>query len=121
MENAKIGLFEDHDRLRENIARELVDTYRHQVPVLAASAAEALAVIKGLEPGSLDVALVDGNLTRGRKDNAEGARIAKALREVLGDGVSIIGMSLTEEPIAGADIDIPKSNMGAIAAHIDSL
>ena len=107
MENARVAIFEDDPQIQRLLAMFVVEQGLHRIVALARSIEEAVTAIDALEPDGLDVALVDGNLSPGREDSAEGAQIAAMLRAKFGDMVTIIGIS-GSNPIGAADINITK-------------
>lgn len=108
MENARVGIIEDNELVRGMLSRFVVEMGLHEIVFTAQTMNEALAAIESLQPGDVDVALVDGNLSPNRDDSSEGAQISELLRAKLGETVTIIGIS-GSGPVEGADINIPKT------------
>lgn len=106
-------IFEDNDTFRK-----LLEIYLkgrgHNVVDEAGTMPQALGVVASLAAGEViaDVAVVDGNLSRGRIDGAEGAEIVQKLREIENLGTfAIYGMSSMGD-IAGVDENISKDKVG---------
>ena len=119
MQEARVGIFEDNP-MWQDILGDLVKRGGHQVVTRAISMEEALQVIKGLEEGALDVAIVDGNLSDHDISGRDGAEIARLLHEKLGN-VSVIGCS-GSNTITGVDYSVSKAgNPREIAEIIKAL
>jgi CheY-like chemotaxis protein len=119
MQEAKFGIFDDSEYVRQAIA-DLLENDGHHLVVEAETVEEAERKIVSLRPGEIDVALVDGNFS-GANDNQDGAKVAEILRSRLGTTVHILGISGTEKPIEGTDEDITKNNLTGIREHIAKL
>lgn len=107
MEKAKVGIFEDNKDWHE-ILTEIVEDNGHSVAASAKSMDEARATIEALEEGSLDVAVVDGNLNPYTSTGADGAEVTRLLREKLGN-ITVIGFSGSNE-VVGADFSVRKTD-----------
>lgn len=105
MEQAKIAIFEDSPLLQDNLATILA-LENHQVIAQASSMQSAEEIIEELLDGSLDVAIVDGNLSPGAYGCSEGVLIARLLHEKF-SAVTVISYS-GERDIEGADIQFGK-------------
>ena len=105
MEGARVGLFEDSKQWAE-LVTEIVGDEGHTVTVKAATIEEARSVIDGLEEGSLDVAIVDGNLNPNTSSGADGVEVTRLLREKVG-AVTVIGFSGGND-IPGVDHSVSK-------------
>lgn len=106
MNGAKVGIFEDDQDWHE-ILTEIVEENGHRVAVSAKSMDEAREAIESLEEGSLDVAIVDGNLNPNTRTGADGAEVTRLLREKLGN-LTVIGFSGSNE-INGVDVSVKKA------------
>lgn len=102
----KIGIFEDDEDWYE-ILTEIVEKNGHRVAASAKSMDEARTTIESLEEGSLDVAVVDGNLNPNTSTGADGAEVTRLLREKLGN-ITVIGFSGSNE-IHGVDVSVKKT------------
>lgn len=120
MENAKIAIFEDDDTTRELLA-ELLQRSNHEIVIKSCSFEESVQIIDSLKPRSIDVVLLDGNLTEGRNDSKEGSQLAQMLRKKLSTEVAIIGITGSRNPIEGANIAIDKFEIDKIREYIASL
>lgn len=120
MEHAKIAIFED-DELARQLLAELLEYSGHEVVAKAGSFEESVKVVEALEPGAVDVVLLDGNLTEGRNDSREGSQIAQALRAKFTEEFRIVNISASDSPILGADVNIPKYDSGEIRNYISEL
>ncbi len=122
MENAKIAIFDDHEDSRTFL--KIILNKEHEVVVEAGSVEEAALKIEELQPGELDVALVDGNFTPGKNDCSEGSQIASMLNAKLGETISIVGISnIPAEVVAvkGAEKNIHKERIDLIRNYIAEL
>lgn len=118
MENARIGIFDDTDFVR-GLFREYLELDGHTIVLEADSVESSKASIETMEPDAMDVAIVDGNFSGTRLDSAEGAEIARMLRNRL-PGVFIIGVS-SAAPVEGADINYSKENFTQARRDIKGL
>lgn len=106
MKQARVAVFEDSPDWQRLYETFLADD-GHQVVASATSMPEARETIDALEPGDIDVALVDGNISPNARGAFEGDELANLLRIKLGN-VTIIGVS-NERDIVGADTNIIKT------------
>lgn len=118
MENAKIGIFDDADFVRK-IFREYLELDGHTIVAEADTVEDSKASIETMEPGTMDIAIVDGNFSGTRLDSTEGSEIARTLRSRLPE-VVIIGVS-SAAPIEGADINYSKDNFTQARRYIKDL
>ncbi len=116
MENAKIAYFEDQESLRRIVTIFLRDA-GHEVLHAIDTMEKARALIAELEPESIDVAIVDGNLGSG-STGEDGKEIVRLLRERLGNSVVVIGSSGSDD-VAGADYQASKG--GNVVQTIPSI
>jgi hypothetical protein len=114
----KVGFFEDEESLRRMWVL-FTNESGNEVVAQAGSVEEATEVIEPLQAGDMDFAFVDGNFSPNEKNNEEGAKIAKMLREKLEDSVIIIGVSGTDTEISGVDVTIPKPTGKGVAEFLD--
>ena len=124
MENAKIAIFEDRAELRELLNINLTAYTTHSVVVEAGSVEEATKVVNELNPGDIDIALVDGKYSPKSKDCSEGAQIVELLRAKFGDLVSIVAISSAHEDevkAMNADEIKPKYRPDLIRDYIAQL
>lgn len=105
MEQARIAVFEDSLELQDNLAM-ILGLEKHQVVAQARTICEAEDIICELPIDSLDIAIVDGNLSPGASGCAEGVHITRLLHEKF-SLVTVIGYS-GERDIEGADIQFGK-------------
>lgn len=118
MENARVIIVEDDARIRK-IFRENLEACEHMVVGEAESVAGAVAMVNGLRPEDVDVAVVDGNLSRRSEHGSDGERVANYIHEKL-RGVIVIGASL-DGGVRGADINVLKQDPMALYDTIESL
>jgi len=104
MDRAKIGLFDDQKTIRDALRDGLEDA-GHSIELEADTLAAARDEIAMLDPSTLDVAVVDGNLTKRDISGSDGAEIT-ALLHGLG-GITVIGFSASA-PVEGADHNVFK-------------
>ncbi len=108
MDGAKVGIFEDHKGWCE-VLTEILEENGHTVVAIACSMNEARTAIDGLGEGSLDVAVVDGNLNPNTDTGDDGAEITRLLKERLG-GIVIIGFSGGND-VEGVDHSVSKNGV----------
>ena len=120
MDKAKIILIEDSEGWRNDIRADL-EAGGHVVEALACSVETALLLVDlfAQSPGSLDVAVVDGNLSPGSENGADGERVAEDIHSRL-PGVVVIGISL-DGTVPGADLNVPKDSSRALHKAISDL
>lgn len=119
MQEANVGIFDDLDILRTRTGL-ILRNLGHNVLINAGTMAESAKVIEELtEP--LDVALVDGSLEPGSEPCSDGKKIARLLREKLGESVKIVSISESGVLFEGADVAIPKNDVEAMSDFIDQL
>lgn len=118
MEQARVVIIEDSDVMRFAYNASL-SVAGHQVVAEATSMTQVHEVLGNLEPGQVDIAIVDGNLTPGARGCDEGARVVELIREMLPE-VRAIGAS-NEQPIRGADINVDKGDIGQLLGYIASV
>ncbi|MCA9332377.1 hypothetical protein KDA00_00720 [Candidatus Saccharibacteria bacterium] len=110
MDNARIAHFEDNESLRQLLS-EMFQYYGHAIVGVASTMEEAGQLVEHIEPGEVDIAIVDGNLTRNGPgqvgENRDGAEIANLLRSKFGNSVTIIGYP-GYGVIEGADVNLQK-------------
>lgn len=105
-ENAHIFYIEDHLPLMMGRIQYLTEA-GHTVEETASSLVEALDKISRL-PKSINVAIVDGNLSQDSCDGVDGKEIAQAIKNISPD-IIVIGVS-DEDVNPAADIHCPKSD-----------
>lgn len=116
MQEAKIGLFEDHPLAREMLT-EWLNNSGHSVTMVADSLPAALAAIAAAPRDAIDVALVDADLG---VSHAEGHEVAQKIRQKMARA-AIIGISAGHEIIIAADVNIPKGRVDEIVEYIAKL
>lgn len=116
MKNASIGVIEG-DKLWRDLFDFPLKHAGHAIVMEAMSVDEAREFIGRLEKGSMDVAIVDGNLSGQDADGNYGAEIVRLLRVALGEEVCIIGSSGSNK-VEGADYNVSKAD-NAVARIID--
>lgn len=79
-ENARVFLVED-DEWDGWYTEKYLKSGGHLVGLKASTLGEALALVPKLKEERIDVAVVDGNLTRGKRDGADGREVMEAIRE----------------------------------------
>jgi len=118
MERAKVGIFEDVALIRDGLRGEL-EHAEHTVELEVATMVDAREEIAQLQPGALDVAVVDGNLASGTKSGQDGAEITALLKGV-DEAIRVIGYSGSAN-VAGADVNFPKAGAYDILNYIAAL
>ncbi len=117
MNNARVGLFEDEPAIRRLLTVRL-ERSGHSIIAAAGEPTEAQAIIDNLE--TMDVAVVDGNLTPESRNGADGAFLTGMLRYKFGESVKIVGFSARDE-VAGADTQIVKPELDLLLEYIAGL
>jgi DNA-binding NtrC family response regulator len=107
MENAKVAVFEDNHTLTK-LYHDLLGSYGHQIVSSAKTMEQARELIASLEPGTLDAAIVDGNLSSGSTGD-DGREIVRLLGERDGK-LATIAMS-GAGPIEGATHQVGKDKV----------
>jgi len=117
MENARVAIFEDNKLVQEGLSMWL-EMSGHVVVKQVETFDAVNSTICGLAKSGegVDIALVDGNLSRGEIDGTEGAYICDRLKSTF-PAVRVVGMSMAG-PVPGADTDILKSDTKAILDFI---
>lgn len=110
-ENANIFVAED-DPQWQAIIKKNVGKGGHTVTHTAQTKTDALAQIPNLESSGVQVAIVDGNLTRGNSSGDDGREIVAAIRSQA-PSVKIIGFSASNT-IAGVDTSLDKTTFEPI-------
>ena len=94
-ERRLLALFEDHE---DTIAlyKSLMACSGYQIIIVARTMDQSLAAAPQLTDMGIRVALVDGNLTKGKRDNLDGLQITEAIHngspEVVVIGTPSIGL-----------------------------
>ena len=117
MENAKVAVFEDNHSLRE-MYEDFLKAYGHQILCSAATMEQARALIETLEPGMLDAAIVDGNLSGGSSGD-DGREIVRRLHE-RDATIATIAMSGAGQ-IEGAKHQVGKDNIVKLTEVLNNL
>lgn len=120
MEHARVIIVEDDPRIRALFVENL-EACDHTVVAQAGSVAAAKSMVDRLvEEGSgVDVAVVDGNLSRHSEGGDDGERVATYIHEKLG-GVVVIGASF-DGAVRGADVNVSKQDPWALYNKIAEL
>ena len=105
MDKARVAIFEDHEMVADSLTRGL-EWMGHSAVATAKTLGEAEQLIANLAEDGLDLAIVDGNLTRGDISGRDGANITRLLKGKF-SGIVVIGMSGNNE-VEGADHQIIK-------------
>jgi ActR/RegA family two-component response regulator len=87
-ENARVFLTED-DEVDAWRTKEYLKRGDHSVELRASTLEEALGLVPRLEKEGINVAVVDGNLSSGKRDGADGERVVTAIRKQA-PGVKIV-------------------------------
>ncbi|OVE78635.1 hypothetical protein BVY00_02245 [bacterium G20] len=120
MENARIIIIEDNSMLRTQ-CRANLEAAKHQVVGEAGSVLGAVRLVDELteEEETVDIAVVDGNLSRESEGGTDGERVANYIHEKLGN-VTVIGWSL-DGKVAGADMNVQKHDTWGLDAMVKEL
>ncbi|HEY5235851.1 MAG TPA: response regulator [Rhabdochlamydiaceae bacterium] len=118
MENARIIIIDDQVEVRED-CRANLESRDHIIVGEAASVRQAEDLIEGLTESDVDLAVVDGNLSRDTEGGVDGARITSLIHSKL-PGVVVVGNSFSGS-VRGADLNISKNDSWALDAIVTSL
>lgn len=116
-EKARVFAAEDNADFLDNIDFVL-DMAGHSLVLQATTLEEALAVIRTLPEHGIQVASVDGNLTKNVKTGSDGRQMVEAIRN-FAPGVKIVGMS--GESMENVDIDLGKDKIGELGKIVTAL
>lgn len=98
MENARVVIFEDNERIRLGTERTLIRA-RHTVVAYAGTVAASLAVVEQLRdpdnPLTCDIIILDGNIDKGSAEGDDARTIFDATRRFPILSAKIIGNSLS--------------------------
>ena len=108
-DRARVFYVED-DEASLDVGREFLEMSGHTVVETATSLKEALEKIPGLNKKGVNVAVVDGNLSRDFGDGRDGKRVAKEIK-TQHPHIRVVGHSL-ENDVEGADLNSPKIKGG---------
>ncbi len=118
MDNARIIVIEDDPSMRESYKANL-EVSDHTVVGEADSVAAAEALVDSLTSNDVEIAIVDGNLSRRSQSGEDGERVTSYIHEKLSE-VTVIGASLDGE-VRGADLNVSKGDSWALDAMIREL
>jgi len=113
---AKVFLAEDHDRIRK-MEKMLLADQGHTVEIEATSLEEALARVKLAKKKGINVAVLDGSLSK-ESWKADGKIIAEALRKKV-PSIKIVSCSFFSQ--TWGDVNLTKENLEIIAQNISGL
>ena len=116
-EKARVFVVEDDGNWREMIL-EAIKYGGHEVVAISTTLQEALEAVGTLTELGIQVATIDGNLTREGNTGEDGKKILKAIRTHAPE-VKTIGVSMNR--MEGFDVDAGKENvneLGRIVAEI---
>lgn len=116
-ENAKVFVAEDEKDWQELIV-EILEDAGHEVTLTASSLDEALAATQKLREKQVQVAIVDGNLSRISSRGNDGQAIIAAIRENAPE-VKIVGMSGLS--LEGVDLNLGKMNARELGEKVNKL
>lgn len=105
-DNAKVFVIDDDEATQEIIA-EVLKIAGHTVAGIALNLNDALSVIPTLEEKGVQIATVDGNLTKEDASGHDGKTIVAAIRQQA-PKVKIIGLTSDRLGVEGADVNIHK-------------
>lgn len=88
-ENANVFLVED-DFLDTWRTGEYLKMGGHSVKLQASTLEEALALVPKLKEEGINVAVIDGNLSRGKEDGIDGERVVEAIKKQAPNVVTIV-------------------------------
>jgi DNA-binding NtrC family response regulator len=114
---ARVAVFEDDQDARE-ILKVYLEIKGHKVVFEATSMPEAEAIIPTLGEHEIQVAVIDGNLTRGEDSGREGKRINEQIKGLF-PNIKTVGNSLGL--VEGVDVNIGKTNNKNLAQVITEL
>lgn len=118
MENARVIIIDDDPTIREDCRLNL-EARNHVIVGEASSVVEAQELVNGLSPNELDIAVIDGNLSRQSEGGVDGERIAALIHAKL-PGVTVVGASMDGE-VRGADVNVPKGDAWALDTLVTQL
>lgn len=110
-ENANIFVAEDDPRWQE-IIKKSVEKGGQTVTHQAQTRDEAMALVPTLEASGVQVAILDGNLSKGISSGDDGRDIAAAIRSQA-TNIKIVGFSASNT-IKGADVSLDKTTFEPI-------
>jgi len=114
---AKVFLAEDHDLIRKQ-EKELLTELGHTVEIEATSLEEALAFVKLAKERGIEVAVLDGCLTKTGPWKADGKVIAEALKREI-PSIKIISCSGILQD--WGDVNLVKDDAVKLGEIIDKL
>ena len=116
-EKARVFVAEDN-KAYQKIIQEYLEEAGHSVVLRATTYRDAIDGIKTLENLGVDVAILDGNLTRGEDSGDEGQLMLRAIRAVA-PRVRTVGMSASS--VRGTDVDLGKFKVEEIGNVVTKL
>ena len=115
MKNARVFLAEDEDNVRTIVAR-MLGLEGHTVELVAVSLPKALENVKLVKEKEINVAILDGSLSKGSK--TDGSTIAAALRK---ENPKITIISFSADIVDWGDRNVYKSEIGKLPQIIADL
>lgn len=116
-EGARIFLVEDNVDFAETLIEYLIRE-GHEVIIFSRTLASALAEMPNLIRKNINVAVVDGKLSRDSYKTADGEKVAGAIRQT-NQAIHIIGFS-NGQNIMAADINLPDKTPRSLTNHLKS-
>jgi len=116
-ENAIVFIAED-DRIFREISIEIIEASSHHVAVVASTLQEALSGIEEAKRKGVNVAVVDGNLTKRDVSGNDGRLISEEIRKQI-PNIKIISFSSSEQ-IYG-DVHVDKDDIRKLGKTIQDL
>lgn len=96
VEHARIYIAEDGDDTRYQLCRLLKES-GHEIVVEASNMASALAGVEVAREAGVQLAIVDGNLTRHKLNGEEGKLLSAKLKEAI-PGIRVVAFTSMTDP-----------------------
>ena len=116
-EKARVFVAEDNKNYQD-IIKEYLEEAGHSVVLQATTFRDALAGVDLLDQLKIDVAVLDGNLSRGEDSGDEGQAVLRAIR-ARAPRVRTVGMSAVS--VRGTDFDLGKGRVENIGDVVRKL
>ena len=116
-EHATVYISED-DKLFREMAVEIIEAAEHKVVVVASTVREALDGIEKAKQEGVNVAVVDGNLTKEAYSGYDGELVSRELRKQI-PGIKIVSFSGNKQTYG--DSHVEKGNVMELGKAITAL
>ena len=116
-ERAKVFVVEDSRQWRNLIIPEL-EFAGHEVVVTSTTLQEALEAVGTLTQLGIQVAIIDGNLSKEDTSGSDGRKILESITEKAPE-VKTIGLSM--DKVVGVDVDLGKKNLNSLGQAVTEI